>query len=738
MNRVEVKTHCAFCHGRCGVLVHVENGTVVRVKGNRESPHGQGYTCVKGRAAIEHLYHPDRLNYPLKMVGEKGESKWERISWDQALDEIAEQLKKIKDKYGPEALLNCEGTFRTGVEWVRAAFANLFGSPNYIAPGTVCYCNDYAIYLAIGVWFSYAWIEDPKCLVVWGANPAAAAPDLLVRIRQSKKTGMKVIVIDPRFTETAKEADIWLQLRPATDAALALGWLNVIIKEELYDREFVEKWTVGFDQLKERAYEYPPEKVAEITRVPKEQILESARMFATNWPGIIPYLGVTQDQIGRTSTPLIHALISLNAIMGTLDVPGGIPFGRSDDVEKIVWQSDLECSEKMLPAQRKKQLGTDRFKLQSWPGWELISEPYKKVYDHLPPVNPLIFASPMYVWDAILSEKPYPIKAAIVQANNPLLVFNNTKRVYRALKKLDLLIVMDYWLTPTAEIADYVLPAAGWLERDDVYFGGAGETGKFMLPSPKAIQPLYERRDDYLLWRDLAIRLGMEKDFPWEETREKLYDYKLKPIGISYKELVEKGDYIPPLEYRKYKKYEETGFATPSGKVELYSSIFEKLGYDPLPFYEEPGESPIRTPEIAKEYPLILSTSVRFVEMYHSEHRQIRSLRKLHPDPLVEIHEGTARELGIEEGDWVFIETRIGRIRQRAKLTRNVATDVVMVEHGWWFPEEPGEEPFLHGIWQSNPNVLTPDDRLEDCDQACGGWPMRGILCKIYKAKKYI
>ena len=310
----------------------------------------------------------------------------------------------------------------------------------------------------------------------------------------------------------------------------------------------------------------------------------------------------------------------------------------------------------------------------------------------------------------------------------------NVKLVYKALKALDLYVVHDYFMTPSAQLADYVFPITSWMERpllwdhrghDTVIW--AGEQGL-----PNVMPGEYDRRTDYEFYRGLGIRLGQEEHWPWENL-EQVFDERLKPMGLTFNEFVAQGGYyFPHNEYRK----EKQGFATPTGKVELYSTIFEKLGYDPLPSYKEPFETPISKPELVKEYPLMLLTGGRFIPMYHSEFRQIDSLRQRHPDPLVQINPKTANELGIGDGDWVWIETLRGRIRMKCSHFADIDPGVVHAEHGWWFPELPGEEPWLHGVWESNVNVLMEDDP-DVCCEYNGGWPLRTALCKIYKCKSY-
>ena len=312
----------------------------------------------------------------------------------------------------------------------------------------------------------------------------------------------------------------------------------------------------------------------------------------------------------------------------------------------------------------------------------------------------------------------------------------NTKLVHKALKSLDLYVVHDYFLTPSAELADYVFPCASWLERhwlwdpynedSDIY---AGEVGV-----PPVIPGEYEHKTDFELFRELGIRLGQREYWPWK-TLEEVYDWKIAPMGMTFQEFIDKGGYYFPE--RQYKKYEKMGgFATPTGKCELYSTILEKLGYDPLPRYEEPFETPISSPDLAKEYPLLLITGGRFTPYFHSDHRQIASMRKKRPDPLVQIHPETARKFDIENGNWIWIETLRGRVRMKCLHFDGIDHRVIHAEHGWWFPELPGEEPWLHGVWESNANVLTEDDP-EVCNKISGGWPLKTALCKIYKVTTY-
>jgi len=300
--------------------------------------------------------------------------------------------------------------------------------------------------------------------------------------------------------------------------------------------------------------------------------------------------------------------------------------------------------------------------------------------------------------------------------------------VYKALKSVDIHVVLDYWMTPSAELADYVLPAASGWERPFFMFSYAGDQAV-----PEKIEGEYDHKIDYDIFRELGIRMG--QDWP-QETLEEMYDWQLEPIGMTFKQLMNQNGYMKGE--RKFETYKEKGgFGTTTGKAEVYSTVLDKLGYDPLPKFDEPHETPVSQPELAKDYPLILITGGRFRPMFHSEWRQVDSVRQKRPHPTMQLHPDTAKKMGINDGDWAWIETPRGRIRQQCQHFKGIDPRVCHVEHGWWFPELPGEDPWLHGVWESNANVLTDDDP-EICGEVHGGWPLRTALCKVYKARPYL
>ncbi len=694
-----VKSHCRLCHGGCGVLIYLKEGKIEKIAGDPDCPINHGTLCSKGLAAAQLAYHPDRLTYPVKRVGPKMSGKWEQITWDEALDTIAERILTYKKEYGAESIVMGYGTGRDN-ESVIYRFANLLGTPNVLTAGHFCYGPRIATsILTCGTNVVVDYANNPKCIMMWGNNIVISNPDEYKgeNFTVAFNKGAKLIVVDPRLTRAAARADIWLQLRPGTDTALALGMANVIIEEKLYDKEFVENYTHGWEAFKKRAAEYPQERVEQITWVPKEKIAAAARLYATTKPAGIQWGVAIEQQV--TCADNDRALMALMGITGNIDIPGGQVLFKPPKIRSV---SDFGAHKRLPKEQAAKRLGGDRFRL----------------------AGNFAIINPKCVWDAILEEEPYPVKMLFLISSNPLLTRANAREVYHALEKVEFMAVADFFLTPTAEMADIVLPAATWLEMD--YIGDFWKRHGYILPRRKAIQ-VGECRSDHEMLNDLAHRVGQGDD--WWETFEGGLDYILEPLGITWQEFKQM-DYIKGE--TAYRKYKTKGFSTPTRKFELASTLLEKWGYDPLPQFQEPPESPVSTPELTKDYPYILITGMRLPGFFHTENRQVPWLRELHPDPTVEIHPDTAKKEGIQNGDWVIIESPRGKVRQRAKLTPRIHPNVVGAQHAWWFPER--KEPD-HGWEESNINLLT-DNAYEACDPAMGATSVRVLLCKIYPESK--
>lgn len=510
---------------------------------------------------------------------------------------------------------------------------------------------------------------------------------------------------------------------------------------ELADGSSVRCYT-AFDALAERVSDYTLEKATAISGVPETQIADAAHAYATNGPGFIAWGIGGGDQHGYNATGMCVAKTILRIITGNLDIPGGEHVGTPGPIpdgsgKKLfpMRESEMELSEVVSEEARAKFIGNDQFRVMSWKGFDPIDKCYRKMYDIPRPMVHQLLCSPTLVWDAILEEKPYPVKALIAWSSNPLAWAPNTKHVYKALKALDLLVVVDYWKTPTAALADYIMPAADWLERP---FGGTSEDAiDFFITGDRGVQPVGDRRVDYDFFRGLGLRFGQEEYWPWE-TYEGAVQHRLERVpNLTYDEACEMGYYAtePPGYYKHMQSLpngELRGFATITRRAEMYPTLLEDLGYDPLPEYIEPLETPLSNPELAEKYPLRLTVGGRLAVLYHSEQRVPgHGTRNVYPYPMVQINHEDARPLGIRDGDWVWIETPRGRIRQKAKLDFGIVKGVVACMPSWWYPELPAEEPWSQGVFESNGNVLT-DDSLESLDPRTATWLTRGLLCRVY------
>jgi anaerobic selenocysteine-containing dehydrogenase len=687
-----IKTYCArLCGGTCGILAEVADGRIASVQGDPDSPFNEGHICSKGRALPELLYHPDRLTFPLKRIGEKGEGRWQRISVDEALDTIACSLQGYIEQFGAESILLYEGAYR-GLErpFIQRS-ASVLGTPNTVSTDNGCHApRTMAAKYTCGHRAFPDYDYPPKCLIIWGKNSLQTCGDgPPARFRAAFDRGTRFIVIDPKKISLASRADIWLKPRPGSDGLLALGLLNVIINEELYDKEFVDKWTLGFEQLRDFIAAYPPGEVAQRTWVSKSKIEQIARTYATTRPAAIQW-GNALDQTSN-SFQTCRAIVILEAITGNLDVPGGGIFPSPLPLLGVAEFAQVEDS----PRHLKRAVGS-RFMLAAQANIVPSQESSR----------------------AILEGERYPLKAALIFGSNPLLTYANASETHEAFTQLDFLVVAELFMTPTAELADIVLPVAANLEYDTLVSNQG-----YLAAHPKIVDPPGECLSDPLWMSQIAKRMGHGQYF-WENDTAAI-DAILQPAGLAFQQLAEVGIVEAETQYRKH---EEDGFPTPSGKVELFSNQLQEMELDPLPTYYEPLGTPFGSPELTEEYPLVL-TSCKNPFFYHASHRNIPSLRKLSPEPIAELNPETAAELGLSQGDSVYIETPRGRIRQKLRVNADLDTMVVIVAFGWWFPERGPSD--LYGWREANLNLLT--DSSPPYDPAMGTPNLRGLMCKVYK-----
>lgn len=794
------------CHGGCGVKVYVKGNEVIKVEGDENNPFNIGRLCARCLAMKQYLYHPQRLLHPLKRVGERGENRWQRISWSEAFDIIEKKFREISEKYGPESIIFCQGTGRDiGAALTLLAYS--VGSPNWIQlglSGHACYTPRLAaMWLVTGeyqVLDASQWLEGrysnpeyapPRYIIVWGYNLPSTCPDGFFGhwIVDLMKLGSKLIVVDPRVTWLASRAEVHLRVRPGTDGALALSMIKVIIDEKLYDESFIKKWTnapflvradtnkllresevkpngkrenfVVWDgrrndiaiwdskdltfrpvdaepsledyydvklvngtsvkcktvwtALKETAEGYTPEKVADITWISDpDDIVKAARLYAQNKPSAIHW-GVAIDHVGPNAIPAAHAITLLWCITGNLDTPGGNVIARYA-YGVVVYPFHAGAGPVSPPETfYTKRSGVWKYPiLKNFRSWGLSDTALEQM----------------------LTGQPYPIKAVWMQTCNPIAGQSpEPRKLLEALKRCEFIVVVDTFMTPTAvACADIVLPACTFIERY-----GLRSWWTPLQAIVKAIDPVGEAKSDYEICLELARRFNPK--IKWKDPKEMFTDFA-RAAGVNYDELCEKVWMLTPKGHpsRPYRRYErgllrpdnKPGFQTPSGRIELWSSLLEEWGLEPLPYYEEPPFSPIRTPGLYKEYPLILDTGRRSWAFFHSEHRQIPWLRELDPDPVVEINPETAVKYGIKNGDWVWIENHLGKCKRKAVVTPIIPPWMVMAPHNWWLPEKPAAEPDLCGTWEINVNQLIPYGYV---GKGGFGAPYKTMLCKIYRVE---
>ncbi|MFH1123027.1 MAG: molybdopterin-dependent oxidoreductase [Pseudomonadota bacterium] len=685
------KSCCFFCNSGCDCVVYVRDGRVERIEGDPESTTTRGKLCAKGLASKQVLYHPDRLKTPLKRVGERGSGRWEPLSWDLALESIAENLTRIRDRYGPQGVVMATGTSRGWAE-VFSRFTNVYKS-QWIGPGVAqCFWPRTlgGILTLGGPGLEQADYGHTNCLLVWGVNVPDTWPIKAMGMMEAKSRGAPLIVVDPMLSKAAAKADIWLQLRPGTDCALALGMLHVIIGRGLYDTAFVDRWCLGFKELSKRVEDFNPSKVEAITWVPRDLIVEAATVYASTRPACITQCVSIEQNADTIST--CRSLNILAAITGNIDVPGGnifpMPKGVQDTNSPLWTKIDLWTEE-----EKSKILGYEQFPL-------LSGSP------NFRPARPT--AVPTLAWEAILTEKPYPIKGLYIHGSNALLAYASTQKVREAFQKLEFIAAVDFFHTPTTQLADIVLPAATWLERDFVISNV--QVSPDCLHLQQKVTQIGECRSDVTILNEMARRLDLDHFF---ENEQALCDYILGPIGLTFEEFKKRKHHRVPM---KYRKFEEKGFKTPSGKIELASSIVASVGGDPIPFYAEPLESPESRPDLAEKFPFILTTGGISAVFRHTELRNVPWLREIDPHLNAHMNDQSGLQLGLKTGDRVVIESPRGQIRVPIKLHPGIDPRVVQVAHGW--PK------------QENVNLLTDNRQMAKLvSSTC----LRGLLCRVYK-----
>ncbi|MGB9886728.1 MAG: molybdopterin-containing oxidoreductase family protein [Moorellales bacterium] len=705
-----VRTTCKLCLNGCGMIVR-KTETGMELAGDPNHPLSRGFLCFKGRVALDIAHHPARIKYPLRRVGERGSQRWERVSWDEAIRDISLRLGEVMRRYGAESV--CVQSLPPKDVTIWQAFAKAIGTPNFFRHDHhVCFTPQLiADVLTFGRLVTFPNLSEEEAdktrtVVLWGINPPETNPARNLAVERARRAGAKLIVIDPRPTRSAQRAHLWLRLRPGTDVALALGMLNVIVKEKLYDTAFVEDWTFGFEALAKHVEEYPPGRVAEICWLSEQDIIEAARLIASNKPtAIFTFIGLAMS---GNSVNAIRCLGLLLALTGNVDQTGGNMIKIPPRTERVGLPPEL----------LKRQLSADKFPLLCGPS-------------AITAAAGLPSPHPADVIKAMTTGLPYPVKAFLTNSN-PVSALEDSKRVAEALRKLDLLVVFELFMTPTAELADYVLPVTWFLESNAITeYAGMN----FIAARARAIHPCGEAREEGEVLLEILAKLGAINELPFSNYGEYL-DFRLSPLNLSFEEFARAGYVISPNLERKYERGllradGRPGFETPTGRVELYSTILEKFGYDPLPRYKEPSPSPYSAPALFTDYPFIMITGTRTLPFYHGLGLQIPAFRKLHPEPLLEISAAAAERLGIHEGDLVVLEVpgRNDKAYRKAHIVPGLHDHVVCAEGHWYLPEEPDYE---KRVWSANVNVLT--SLRDDYDPVVGGSGARCLLCRVSRS----
>ncbi len=691
---IEVRrTICDICNPQtnCGVDAYVSGGTVIKVEGTKENPHSEGTLCSKGNANRQYVYHKDRIRTPLVRKDNSKSGQFLPVSWDDALDLVAEKLLAARKKSGPESVV-----FFVGFpKWMRPfakRLAHSFGSPNYCTESSVCFrANFMAASLNYGG-MGKPDIRNCKCLLSWSNNPFHTNTPMVRDLLDARERGMKIIDMGPLLTPMTAHADLHLRFRPGTSGALALSMAHVIIEEGLYDRGFVENFTLGFEEYREYVRRFPPQAAQEITGVEAEKIVEAARLYATTKPaGLLTSSNATTHHTnGLQNHRAITALVGLT---GNYDVEGGNPLFKPTYLYVAspgltTRESEFEQSKPW--ADMPPRVGADAF-----PAWcKVVPE-----------------AQAMHLPHQIKSKKPYPLKAMLAFGLNHRM-WPGSDFMEASLKKLDFLVDVDIFMTDSAKLAHVILPACTSFERSELKF----YPQKHVIWTQPAIRPREQSRPDTDIIFDLAKRIVPEDNL-MQKGYEACIDWMLEPTKFTVEKLkgYPAGLTVEDAKAPPFRKYLKNGFATPSGKMEFTSTILKEMGYDPLPVYNEPGLSPISTPKIAKDFPLILTTGSRLPMFVHSRTFRLDWTRSLRPDPMVDINPADAADREISQEDWVSLATPRASIRVKANLTERVPPGVIAMYHA--YPE-------------ANVNLLVEPDYLDPISAYPG---FKSLLCQVKK-----
>ncbi|WP_019591682.1 molybdopterin-dependent oxidoreductase [Thioalkalivibrio sp. ALE20] len=689
-----VKSTCYECDANCAIDVTLDNaGEPVKI---------DGPDCPRCYVQLDRRNHPERLLYPLRRTGPRGSGEFERISWDEALDTIAERLRATREEHGAPAAAFFAGYTKEARPQLQR-LAHAFGSPNYLTESGCCFSSTkVAEEVTFGTKIktsSTVASDATRCLLVWSTNPRGSIPLFHQHALAAARPGCATVVVDPRVTPLAEQAEVHLQIRPGTDGALALGMHHLIFENGWQDQAFLDEWGNGVEAFREYVAEFPPERVAAICGIEEADLQRAAELYATRSPAQI-MLSPTATVQHSNGFQNHRAVTLLAAVTGNIDREGGNRFFNDKVTPKPIDLFD-HCKENLPP-----RIGDETF-----PVWTA----------HWPA------AQSMLLPDAILDGRPQRVRSLLAMGINTAM-WPNSKRMEQALGALDFFAVSDFFHNPATHMADIVLPAATSLERPAlIAYPGCNFRGELRYRH-QAVAPRGEARADAEVFLELGVRLGMGEQFwdgdleaSWAEAaegipetiREQVYN---DPDGVTVfakalDDLVEHGFEEGDRQYRLH------GFRTVSGKVEFDAAELRAAGHDGLPVWREPAESPLSTPELARDYPLVLTSGARHKHATHSQHQYLERMRRAMPEPLVELHPQDAAARGIADGDTVEVRSPRGRVAFVAKVTDRIKPGVAHCQHGWN---------------HANINELTDDRNLDPIS----GFPaFKSLLCEVERLR---
>lgn len=701
-----VPSTCWECGAICGSLLTVQNGKVLKIGPNASHPASRGAFCVKGiRAAHEWTYQSSRLRNPLRRVGPRGSGKFERVSWDSALDQMAERFAGVRSEYGPLALAGAVSGAFFSRGLVMALLMRALGSPNWMINQDLCGgCRAVGEKMTGLDITGGEDIDNTACAMIVGRNPAVADPIQWMALKRAKARGARILVIDPFRTSAVEIADLWLRPRPGTDTAVAMALIKVCIDEGLYDRAFVQEWCHGFEKLAERVGSCTPAWAEEHSGVAAADIVAAARMYGQGPSCFVSGHGIDASSNGVQTFRAYDCLVGIS---GNIDRIGGNRRAKKPAGFKTYFDVLFDPAFRLSPDVEAERIGARQFPLWAGPlGYQMACH------------NPSVI-------DAMLTGRPYPVRALFASGVNIAVTYPDTPRTIEALKSLDVFVVAAHTMTPTAAWADLILPKTTTIEEEQVHihqgapcvtYTRAGATRDGEVKSDLEIAlGLIER---------LAPRGAAEARFiPWADQTE-FNTYLLEGSSISLDDL--KRDGFAAFPYR-LGNFEEKPFVGPTGKVELYSENMARVGLDPLPAHVPPSYV-LDHVAASDGFPLVLQTGLREKTYHHSRFREQAWARKVSPDPVVYIHPETAERFAVAEGSWITVRTpgASGSCRLKAKLTTDTMVGVLTTGVGWWLPEAPAPH---FGARDVNINAaLSYSGRW---DPATGSADTRGIACRI-------